>query len=204
MRSLLEAGLAHYQISADPALCENLLAYIALLQKWNRAYNLTAVTDPEEMLRRHVFDSLAIHAYIQGQRCLDVGTGPGLPGLILALVQTNKQWTLLDSNLKKIRFLRHVKSQLNMDNINVIHARVESFSDETGFSTIVCRAFSSLSDFHQQSRHLLQPTGVLLAMKANITDEELLSLQPNVTQLEKIELDLFEDTTQRCLIRISD
>ena len=204
MRTLLEAGLRHYNIEPEPELCEKLLTYLALLNKWNRAYNLTAVTDPEEMLRRHVLDSLAIHAYIEGNRCLDVGTGPGLPGLILALLQTDKHWTLLDSSMKKVRFLRHVKMQLKMNNLDIVQSRVETYRDTDGFATIVCRAFSSLYDFHHNSHHLLINNGVLLAMKANVSEDELRQVRPHIKRLEKIALDVFDSDAERCLIRMTD
>ncbi len=204
MQSQLESGLHHYQIQPSQQQLEHLLAYIELLQKWNNTYNLTAIKQPEEILNRHVFDSCSIHSYIQGDNCLDVGTGPGLPGLILAILQPDKHWTLLDSNQKKTRFLRHVQMQLKLDNVDVVNARVESFHSDAGFSTIVCRAFSSLFAFHQQARHLLQSTGVLLAMKAQIDEQELNELKPVVSTLEKIELDVIDETTQRCLIRLTD
>ncbi len=204
MQSQLESGLHHYQIEPSQLQLERLLAYIELLQKWNNTYNLTAIKQPEKILNRHVLDSCSIYSYIQGDHCLDVGTGPGLPGLILAILQPDKHWTLLDSNQKKTRFLRHVQMQLKLDNVDVVNARVESFHSDAGFSTIVCRAFSSLYDFHRQSRHLLQPTGVLLAMKAQIDEQELNELEPVVSKLEKLELDVIDESTQRCLIRLTD
>lgn len=202
MRSLLEAGLQHYRLSSSPQTCDTLLEFIGLLDKWNKTYNLTAVRTQEEMLQRHVLDSCSIHSYIEGSRCLDVGTGPGLPGLVLAILQPDKQWLLLDSNQKKVRFLRHVQLKLKLENVGVVQSRVESYKAETGFNTIVCRAFSSLQDFVNKSSHLLAADGVLLAMKAKPGREELEPVTATVTSLGVIELDTMGQEESRCLVRI--
>lgn len=202
MRPSLEAGLQHYQLDFDEHTCDTLLGYLGLLDKWNKTYNLTAIHTQEEMLQRHVLDSCSIHSFIEGARCLDVGTGPGLPGLVLAILQPDRDWVLMDSNQKKVRFLRHVQLQLKLDNIEVVQSRVESFNAETGFTTVVCRAFSSLQDFVRQSSHLVATNGVLLAMKANITEKELRQVRSSVKKLERLELDSTESAINRCLIRM--
>lgn len=202
MRSLLEAGLQHYRLTSTPQICDILIEYLSLLDKWNKTYNLTAVRTRQEMLQRHVLDSCSIQSFIKGPRCLDVGTGPGLPGLVLAILQPDKHWLLLDSNQKKVRFLRHVQLQLKLENVEVVQSRVESYKAGAGFNTIVCRAFSSLQDFVNKSSHLLATDGVLLAMKAKPGREELEPVICNVASLDLIELDTMGQEDSRCLVRI--
>ncbi len=179
-----------------------LLEYLSLLDKWNKTYNLTAVRTQQEMLQRHVLDSCSIHSFIEGSRCLDVGTGPGLPGLVLAMLQPDKHWLLLDSNQKKVRFLRHVQLQLKLENVEIVQSRVESYNPDAGFNTVVCRAFSSLQDFVNKSSHLLAADGVLLAMKAKPGREELEPVSCTVARLDLIELDTMGQEDSRCLVRI--
>lgn len=204
MLEALQAGLERLDIKAEQQLCSAYLRYIELLSKWNTAYNLTAVKGPEAMLKRHVLDSLSVHSFIEGDHCLDIGTGPGLPGLILALAQPDKHWTLLDSNVKKTRFLQHVKAQLNISNIDIVHSRADSFQNEDGYSTIICRAFSSLGDFYSASRHLLQDKGTLLAMKADISEKELSEVKTLIKHVEITDLNVPEETSKRCVVIMND
>ena len=203
MRDLLEIGLERLGLEASPSLCSSYLRYIELLVKWNKTYNLTAIKDPEDMLYRHILDSLSIHSFVKGKNCLDVGSGPGLPGMILALAQPEKHWTLLDSNLKKTRFLRHVKTSLNLENVDIVQSRVETHQDEQGFSTIVCRAFSSLRDFYDGSMHLLDKAGVLLAMKAHVDESELEEVRPVLKNIEISALDIPDTESTRCVVVMS-
>ena len=200
MLEKLKAGLQSLGLDFEEHVCDQYLSYIALLDKWNKTYNLTAVKQPEQMLERHVMDSLLVHNFIKGQRCLDIGTGAGLPGLILALAQPEKHWTLLDSNIKKTRFLQHVKAQLNISNIDIVHSRTENFQDEKRFETIICRAFSSLRDYYFTSNHLLKNGGELLAMKADIQDAELAEVKSLVQKIEIKELNLLDEKIKRCIV----
>jgi 16S rRNA (guanine527-N7)-methyltransferase len=153
-----------------------LLAYLALLIKWNKAYNLTAVRNPDEMVSRHLLDSLSLAPFIDGDSWLDVGSGGGMPGIPLAILFPDKQFTLLDSNGKKTRFLTQVRLELKLSNVQVINARVESLQPEQPFAGIVSRAFSSLADFANWTRHLGNQHSQWLAMKGLHPTGELQAL----------------------------
>ncbi len=153
-----------------------LLAYLALLIKWNKAYNLTAVRDPDEMVSRHLLDSLSVVPFIDGERQLDVGSGGGMPGIPLAIMFPDMKVTLLDSNGKKTRFLTQVKLELALDNLTVIHSRAEAFQPELPFTGIISRAFSSLEDFTGWTRHMGDGKTRWLAMKGLHPADELVAL----------------------------
>jgi len=153
-----------------------LLAYLALLIKWNKAYNLTAVRDPDEMVSRHLLDSLSVVPFIDGERQLDVGSGGGMPGIPLAIMFPDMNVTLLDSNGKKTRFLTQVKLELALDNLTVIHSRAEAFQPELPFTGIISRAFSSLEDFTGWTRHMGDGKTRWLAMKGLHPADELVAL----------------------------
>lgn len=157
---------------------EQLLAYLALLIKWNKAYNLTAVRNPDEMVSRHLLDSLSVVPFVNelGDNWLDVGSGGGMPGIPLAILFPERQFTLLDSNGKKTRFLTQVKLELKLTNLQVIHSRVEEFQPEVPFAGICSRAFSSLEDFSNWTRHLGNGDTQWLAMKGVHPDDELQAL----------------------------
>lgn len=172
----LARGAAELGIELSQTQSQLLLDYLALLQKWNKAYNLTAVRDPDEMVSRHLLDSLSILPFVEGERWLDVGSGGGMPGIILTIMRPDTQFLLLDSNGKKTRFLTQVKLELGLTNLKVFQGRVEAFQTETGFDGIVSRAFSSLADFTQMTRHLSHPQTRWLAMKGQYPEEELAAL----------------------------
>lgn len=150
-----------------------LLAYLALLQKWNRAYNLSAIRDPRDMLSLHLIDSLAVAPYLEGERFADVGTGAGLPGIPLAILFPHRHFHLIDSNGKKIRFLFQVRTELGLDNVTEQQARVESLSLEGGVDGVLSRAFASLADMVEGGAHLLAPGGRCYAMKGQWPENEL-------------------------------
>jgi len=175
----LARGIQTLGLDIDAATQQRLLDYLALLAKWNKAYNLTAVRDVDEMVSRHLLDSLSIVPSFEaagGERWLDVGSGGGMPGIPLAILFPGKSLTLLDSNGKKTRFLTQVKLELKLDNLQVIHSRVEAFQPEMPFNGIVSRAFSSLEDFTNWTRHLGDARTNWLAMKGIHPSDELAAL----------------------------
>jgi len=172
----LSQGARQLGIDLSDSQHSQLLAYLALLIKWNKAYNLTAVRDPDEMVSRHLLDSLSVVPFIAGDRWLDVGSGGGMPGIPLAILFPEMKVTVLDSNGKKTRFLTQVKLELKLDNLEVIHSRVEAFKPELPFTGIVSRAFSSLEDFTEWTRHLGDTDTRWLAMKGLHPADELVAL----------------------------
>lgn len=174
----LSQGALELGVELSAQQHEQLLAYLALLIKWNKAYNLTAVRDPNEMVSRHLLDSLSVVPFVTeaGDNWLDVGSGGGMPGIPLAILFPERQFTLLDSNGKKTRFLTQVKLELKLGNLQVIHSRVEEFRPEQPFSGICSRAFSSLEDFSNWTRHLGNGDTQWLAMKGVHPDDELQAL----------------------------
>ena len=174
----LSQGALELGVALKTQQHEQLLAYLALLIKWNKAYNLTAVRDPNEMVSRHLLDSLSVVPFVAeaGDNWLDVGSGGGMPGIPLAILFPERQFTLLDSNGKKTRFLTQVKLELKLANLQVIHSRVEEFAPAVPFSGICSRAFSSLEDFSNWTRHLGDGNTQWLAMKGVHPDDELQAL----------------------------
>lgn len=175
----LRAGLQALGENAE-ALSGPLLAYLDELLRWNAAYNLTAVREPAQMVTRHLLDSLAVRPLIHGP-LLDVGAGAGLPGLVLALADPALQVSVLDSNGKKVRFMRHAVRALGLSNVEVIEGRVEQLAPTRLYACIVSRAFASLADFFTLSRHLLAPAGVWVAMKGKLDGNETSAIPAEVT-----------------------
>lgn len=175
----------------DFSLSENQLQqcveYVELLVKWNNAYNLTSVREPAEMLIKHVMDSLVIAPWLEGQHFIDVGTGPGLPGVLLAIFHPQRQFTLLDSLGKRIRFLNQVKLQLKLDNIKPLQSRVEDHHPEQGYDGVISRAFASLTDMVSWCRHLPSTDGSFYAMKGAAVQEEIAAL-PDFVKVTSVQL----------------
>jgi len=176
LRASLESGIKAMQLELPESVVDGLLAYLALLIKWNKVYNLTAVRDPQKMVVRHLLDSLAVVPYLPSGRIIDVGTGGGLPGIPLSLVFPDRDFTLLDSNSKKTRFLVQVKGELGLDNVTVIYDRVENYHPDHQFDCVITRAFASVADILRGSRHLLARNGQMIAMKGEVPEEELAAL----------------------------
>lgn len=184
LKQQLQQGVAALGLQLNETQLQQLLDYVALLQKWNQAYNLTAVRAPEEMITKHILDSLAVVPYVQAQRLLDVGTGPGIPGIVLAIVWPERQFDLLDSNIKKIRFVRQAVRTLGLKNVQAVHTRVESWQPEACYDGVISRAFAELALFVQLARHLLCPDGRWWAMKAHAEQEQ--AVLPDGVEVEHI------------------
>jgi len=188
LKPLLLSGLDDLELKLDGSQVERLLDYLALLGKWNKHYNLTAITDPQKMLSYHLLDSLAIAKWFNpAGKLLDVGSGAGLPGIPLAIALPESQWTLLDSNGKKTRFMQQALATCAIRNATVVKSRVEDYHAPEPLDIIVSRAYASLDDFADSVAHLLQPETVLMTMKTGL-EEEAVAL--NLTKYDKQEHDL--------------
>ena len=154
-----------------------LINFCNLIKKSNQLHNLTSITKINEMLIKHVLDSLSIKHLLRGKDVLDVGSGAGLPGIPLAIVDPETRFLLLDSNNKKIIFLNHVKINLNIKNIDLVHERIEDFNNEDGFDTVICRSYGSLSTIYSNSKRHLRDKGIIIAMKGKDPFKEVEDLQ---------------------------
>lgn len=174
----LKRGLIALGLTLESDTQQRLLAYVALIEKWNRVYNLTAIREPEKMVSHHLLDSLAVAPHLHAARLLDVGSGAGLPGIPLALANPDMQVTLLDSNHKKAAFLNQVLMELKLKNAVVCAERVESWQTDNRFDAIISRAFSDMGEFVRITQHLLAPGGQFAAMKGLHPYEEIDKLPP--------------------------
>lgn len=177
----LEAGITELGLNLPSAAVAQLLAYVALLEKWNSAYNLTAVRDPHQMVGRHLLDSLAVLPWLRGARFADVGTGAGLPGIPLAIARPDAVFDLYDSNGKKIRFVTQAIAALALPQVRGFQQRVETVVPGVGYDAVLSRAFASLADMATWCGHLLAPDGCLLALKGVFPEDELRALPSGYT-----------------------
>ncbi len=183
LRADLEAdlrdGLGKLSLRLSDLQVAKLLAYVEELARWNRAYNLTAVRDPKEMVYLHLLDSLAILPYLRGRQFADVGTGAGIPGIPLAIACPERRFHLIDSNGKKTRFVFQVRNLLGLDNVIETQARVEAFRPDTGYDGVISRAFASVPDMITGCAHLVRQGGRFYAMKGKLPQDELRQLPKN-------------------------
>ncbi|MEZ6931487.1 MULTISPECIES: 16S rRNA (guanine(527)-N(7))-methyltransferase RsmG [Aeromonas] len=177
-----------------------LVQLVELLHKWNKAYNLTSVRDPDAMLVKHILDSLVVSPHLHGERFIDVGTGPGLPGLPLAIINPDKQFVLLDSLGKRISFIRQVIQELGLTNVTPVKSRVEEYQPEVGFDAVLSRAFASLEDMLSWCHHLPSPEGSFLALKGQYPEQELAQLPANIRLVACHELRVPELEGERHLL----
>ncbi len=174
-KSILQAGLTELGLPSSAELVNDLVDYLLLIQKWNQRFNLTAITDLDDMVRRHLLDSLSLSPYLSAEceRIVDVGSGAGLPGIPLALLHRDCRFVLLDSNSKKTRFLLQAKISLGLENLSIENCRVEHYASPGRIDIVLCRAFSSLAEIVNKAGHLLTSGCTLLAMKGQYPQEEL-------------------------------
>lgn len=184
----LKRGLIVLGLTLDGGIVQRLLDYIALIEKWNQVYNLTAIREPEKMVSHHLLDSLAVAPHLNARRLLDVGSGAGLPGIPLALAMPDTHVTLLDSNHKKAAFLNQAVIELKLKNAEVCSERVESWQTQDKFDVVISRAFSDMGEFVRSTRHLLAPGGTFAAMKGLHPYEEIDKLPPECKVLQVLPL----------------
>ncbi len=182
------AGLDTLRISVDQQKIDLLLGLLQLLQKWNKAFNLTAVTNLQQMVVWHLLDSLALSPYINGNRILDVGTGAGFPGLPLAVTNPDQHFVLLDSNLKKTRFVQQATLELGIDNVEVVHKRIQDYQPDSQFNTVFARAVSSLADMVDNVVRLVAEDGKILLPKGQFPQTEIDELRDCKYSVIKLEI----------------
>ena len=207
LREALEQGIAALGLDLQGGQIDALLVYLALIQKWNQVYNLTAVREPQDMLTQHILDSLAVLPPLRRQapkakHLLDVGSGAGLPGVVLAIASPKLQVTCLDAVAKKVAFVAQVAGSLGLTNLQSLHARVETLKPEAGqaWDLICSRAFASLADFVADSRNALAPGGVWMAMKGKPPQDEIGALPADVEVFHVEQIQVPQLDVQRCLV----
>jgi len=200
MKAKLENLLAQAEIQLTDLQKDQLIQLVQLLNKWNKAYNLTSVRDPQEMLVKHILDSIVVSPYLQGDRFIDVGTGPGLPGLPLAIINPTKQFVLLDSLGKRISFIRNAVRELGLTNVEPVLSRVEEYQPEQKFDGVLSRAFASLKDMTDWCTHLPKQDGYFYALKGIYHEDEVQELDKKFEVKDVITLNVPELVGERHLI----
>ena len=200
MKAKLENLLTQAEIQLTDRQKDQLIQLVQLLNKWNKAYNLTSVRDPQEMLVKHILDSIVVSPYLQGDLFIDVGTGPGLPGLPLAIINPTKQFVLLDSLGKRISFIRNAVRELGLTNVEPILSRVEEYQPEQKFDGVLSRAFASLKDMTDWCHHLLKKDGYFYALKGIYHEDQVQELDKKFEVKDVITLNVPELIGERHLI----
>jgi len=200
--SLWQSGLKTLDCKPSDAQFDQLQQYVAILKRWNKTYNLTAVRETQDMIPLHIFDSLVVADFIKGENCLDVGSGAGLPTIPLAIMQPDRQFTSLDTNGKKTRFVQQVIIELGLKNANVAQARIENWQAPNTFDAIISRAFSSVYDFVTASSQHLSESGTLYAMKGQYPEGEIQYLPKQYSLMQSHSLDVPFVDGERHLLEI--
>ncbi len=203
LKAKLAKLIAKTPLDVTDEQIDKLVAYVGLLNKWNKAYNLTSVREPEQMLVKHIVDSLVVSPYLSevsdiNSSYIDVGTGPGLPGIPLAIINPNYQFTLLDSLGKRIRFITQVKHELKLDNVTPLQSRVEDHQGQ--YAGVLSRAFASISDMVNWSHHLVAENGRFYALKGQLGQDEIDDLPEFVEVTETYALTVPELDGERHLV----
>ncbi len=199
-RDLLVEGLHRMSLNFSDQMIDQLMAYLNLIEKWNRVYNLTAIRERDEMIKLHFLDSLSILNHLEMEHVLDVGSGAGFPGIVLAITKPELKVTVMDSVNKKTTFMQQVKSELSLTNLNVVNARVEDYQPTILFDGVITRAFSSIQNMLLMTQHTLQKNGAWLAMKSKDVKEELEALDQNQYTLISLEVPFIN--AERYLVKI--
>lgn len=199
MNTKLDRLLSQANIQITDHQKQQLIDFVKLLDKWNKAYNLTSVRDPEEMLVKHIMDSLVASPYLEGTQFIDVGTGPGLPGIPLAIINPDKQFTLLDSLGKRITFIKNAVRELKLGNVTPVLSRVEEFQDQQ-FDGVLSRAFASLNDMVNWCYHLPNASGRFYALKGQYQTEEVAEITKPIEVLDVFKLEVPELVGERHLV----
>ncbi len=199
-RDLLVEGLHRMSLNLSNQMIDQLMAYLNLIEKWNRVYNLTAIRERDEMIKLHFLDSLSILNHLEMEHVLDVGSGAGFPGIVLAITKPELKVTVMDSVNKKTTFMQQVKSELSLTNLNVVNARVEDYQPTILFDGVITRAFSSIQNMLLMTQHTLQKNGAWLAMKSKDVKEELEALDQNQYTLISLEVPFIN--AERYLVKI--
>ncbi|MCL1148119.1 16S rRNA (guanine(527)-N(7))-methyltransferase RsmG [Shewanella sp. 10N.261.52.F9] len=194
--------LAEVGLTATEQQKQQLVDFVGMLNKWNKAFNLTSVRDPEQMLIRHIMDSLVVSPHLKGSRFIDVGTGPGLPGIPLAILNPDKEFVLLDSLGKRIRFQKQVQFELGINNISSVESRVEAYQPEELFDGVLSRAFASIQDMLHWCHHLPKNDGCFYALKGQLSEDEMSQLPAGFVVTDTIELNVPKLDEQRHLLRV--
>jgi 16S rRNA (guanine527-N7)-methyltransferase len=187
-RDLLIEGLQRMDLALSDQVIDQLMTYLDLVEKWNRVYNLTAIREREEMIKLHFLDSLSILKHVQVKNILDVGSGAGFPGIVLAITKPELKVTVMDSVNKKTTFMQQVKSELSLTNLDVVNSRVEDYQPTTLFEAVTSRAFSNLKNMMSLTQHTLQKEGVWLAMKSKDVKQEVEAFEKNQYTLIPLEV----------------
>jgi 16S rRNA (guanine527-N7)-methyltransferase len=199
-RDLLVEGLHRMSLNLSDQMIDQLMAYLNLIEKWNRVYNLTAIRERDEMIKLHFLDSLSILNHVEMEHVLDVGSGAGFPGIVLAITKPELKVTVMDSVNKKTTFMQQVKSELSLTNLNVVNARVEEYQPTILFDSVITRAFSSVQNMLSMTQHILQKDGAWLAMKSKDVKEELKALDENQYTLIPLEVPFIN--AERYLVKL--
>ncbi len=201
--NLLRQHLAQTSLEVSEQQLQQLVQYVQMMDKWNKAYNLTSVRDPKQMLSKHIVDSVVVAPHLQGTSFIDVGTGPGLPGIPLAIMLPEAHFVLLDSLGKRVRFMKQVGFELGLKNIEPVQSRVEEYTQHAPFDGVLSRAFASLKDMLHWCQHLVDFQGTYFALKGQYPEDELADLPQGFEFKQAIKLDVPGLEGERHLIKLA-